>query len=774
MAYRIYLIYHSHIDIGYTERQELISSHQADFISQAVACVLSQAQAHRSGRDRFRFTSDGFWAIEQYLEKYGEAGRQRLLKAIQTGDFELNACYFHLADILNLANLNRSLDYAQDFSKENGWGPVKVAMASDINGFSWGFSDCLYEHGVRYLATNINSHHGGPAFGKALVPFYWKTPKGSRLLVWNGLTYHKANLLGLIPGLAVVGDPGIPGMTRGEMKSIKITGIDDYAASQLFDMVKGLKREGYPYDFLPIMGSGLYTDNSPAGDAHCGLIRQWNERYGDQIEIVTATLGEFFAHLERQADIPEYAGEWTDWWTDGVMSTPQPLRLFRNAQRTQSLIERLAGNGASVSSAQLDAITRNLLHYAEHTWGHSASYYSPCNLLVQQLEYRKAKYAVDADIAASSLLDQVVRQLGGGEFTTKRPFEYIVINPLDRPVKMAAYLPIDDWEAGLFADGVQVLDGELSLPAQTTRTLRGLFAVVVVSLLPRERKQLSVRPGLSHAENRVGEAEGIFENDFYRLRYSRADGIVSWVNKLAQSEMLADGAFRLGQPLYQVFPGGNRSDAAGFGYGSRKIPEQKTYAGELLEMKLVEHGPVFAVLEATYQLPSVLRCRVQYQMYYDLPQIEMRAEVIKNLVLDPEGLYVALPFQMQNAQWHLDKPGSFERPSTQLPGTCSDYFPLHRGLALAGSQGGVAINTLDAPLMMIGGLKLWHYSTKAEDTGTAYSWLMNNKWETNFKAECSGCHESRYVLEPFGPTGNDEDILFLLDKNDMGILALRK
>ena len=41
MEFKIFLIYHSHIDIGYTERQEKMKIYQADFMRQAVDCILN-------------------------------------------------------------------------------------------------------------------------------------------------------------------------------------------------------------------------------------------------------------------------------------------------------------------------------------------------------------------------------------------------------------------------------------------------------------------------------------------------------------------------------------------------------------------------------------------------------------------------------------------------------------------------------------------------------------------------------------------------------------
>ena len=39
--FTIYMIYHSHIDIGYTERQEKIAKYQAEFTKQAINNVLN-------------------------------------------------------------------------------------------------------------------------------------------------------------------------------------------------------------------------------------------------------------------------------------------------------------------------------------------------------------------------------------------------------------------------------------------------------------------------------------------------------------------------------------------------------------------------------------------------------------------------------------------------------------------------------------------------------------------------------------------------------------
>ena len=69
---------------------------------------------------------------------------------------------------------------------------------------------------------------------------------------------------------------------------------------------------------------------------------------------------------------------------------------------------------------------------------------------------------------------------------------------------------------------------------------------------------------------------------------------------------------------------------------------------------------------------------------------------------------------------------------------------------MVGRGGGLAWTTLDAPLVHLGRLRLWNYSTTIEPSGPIYSWLTNNKWETNFRITFGGNFEFRYLLR-FSP-----------------------
>ena len=147
-------------------------------------------------------------------------------------------------------------------------------------------------------------------------------------------------------------------------------------------------------------------------------------------------------------------------------------------------------------------------------------------------------------------------------------------------------------------------------------------------------------------------------------------------------------------------------------------------------------------------MPGAVNYTLEATFYRDLPVIDLAARLVKTDVADPEGMYVALPFAVAGGAWSLDKPGGPIRPGTgQLPGTCCDYYCLQHGAVLAGSRTGVVVATLDAPLVQIGKLRLWEYNTAIKPTGPLYSWLTNNKWETNFRILTGGAYEFRYRIE---------------------------
>ena len=114
-------------------------------------------------------------------------------------------------------------------------------------------------------------------------------------------------------------------------------------------------------------------------------------------------------------------------------------------------------------------------------------------------------------------------------------------------------------------------------------------------------------------------------------------------------------------------------------------------------------------------------------------------------------MYLALPFAREDAVFWADKTGCVFRPRIdQIPATCADFYAVQNGVGWIGKDGAVMVHMPDTPLITMGTL-LPHDIRLAGDpalqnTDRVYVWVMNNFWETNFKASLGGFHSFRYAL----------------------------
>lgn len=473
----VHVIHHAHTDIGYTDRQEVIGRAHADYIRQAIAISEAAHTGQHPEWESFRWTCETHWGVEQFLLRSTEQEKASLAQAVRRGDIELTGNYLNMTELIDGRPLREALQRAQVFSRSLG-ATADAAMTADINGYSWGYAQCLHDAGVRRLLSCVHTHHGMYPAARTQTPFWWETQGGERLLVWIGDHYNLGNELGISPEgfLTYTFRDGIP--AYGAVK-------DGWEVSQVRveAFLRELEDRDYPYDFVPVTVSGLVTDNAPPNPAVIEFIHRWNGRHADQVRLEPSTLREFFASVEQAAaEIPVYRGDWPDWWSDGVASTPLYTQIFREAQRTLETADRLAAAArasaedeagsaetaetaetvdrhAETATGQSGGITRravqvwrdsavdDLMLYAEHTWGHHASVDQPWTIGVQGLQARKQAYAVAAHEKAMTVLDDVLEAYGALGLAARRPLFFQAVNPYAQAVSGLAMLPLEAWEA---------------------------------------------------------------------------------------------------------------------------------------------------------------------------------------------------------------------------------------------------------------------------------------------------------------------------------------
>lgn len=782
--WKIYVVHHSHTDIGYTERQEKIEQYQVDFIRQAVAiCEAARSGEHPEWAG-FKWTCETFWAVEKFLEEAEEDEKERFVDTLRRGEIELSGTYLNMTELIGYELLSERVSRAGRFAKPLGL-TVRSAITADINGYSWGYAQALADAGIEHLLSSIHTHHGMFAIGRKQFPFYWETPGGSRILVWSGEHYMMGNDLGLNP------DGMLSYSVRDETA---IWGISEdhwhVAETRIGRYVEQLEQEGYPYDFALVNVMGLLRDNAAPNGRIMSFIREWNAKHGDTVEVEMTTLDRYFDLLKQQdVEIPVHKGDWPDWWSDGVASTAMHTQIFRNAQRTLSLVKRLDPQRELVDADELREAEQQLILYAEHTWGYHSSISEPWHPLVQELAVRKEAYAAGASRLAHRCLDRVTRDRGDVLLRANRAFTYKVINSFAYPVEDLAFMYLEEqWEADYFRHGLEVVDEETgaAVPHQQERVSRGYQIAIMAELEAGGEKRYSIRsvrqqaagsggsstrligadrvhdirdliaPAQGEEAQRIIVTENGIESPHVRIAWIAGAGIQSWIDKRTGREMIdakqAHGAFT---PVYEVTESerGDQMTVRRIMGRNRKGMNVQRFAGRLTGVKEIANGPLYTTVQLTYAVEGMSHYSLFLQVYAGLPRVDVSVRLHKNSVWEPENVYVSLPFAGEGSgQLWLEKAGAAVRPGIdQIPGTLTDFYCIQDGLAFTGPSGGLALSTPDTPLIQTGplafGERKVHGQQGEADTSSLYAWVLTNYWETNFKATLGGFYEFRYRLQ---------------------------
>jgi hypothetical protein len=768
----LYVIHHSHTDIGYTEMQGRIERWHVDFIRQALQIIESSRSQIDENFTGFKWVCETFWAVERFIDQAKPREVERLIYAITTGDLGLSASYLNFTELIDRHLLDRMTARAVAFGASIGI-PVDCALTADINGFGWGFSQTLHDNGVKNLFCCVHTHHGMYPLGRQQIPFWWETPQGDRILVWSGEHYHFGNELGIVPGAVS------SYLTKDECDADMIFsdhwGVATLRIPRYFERLEG---EGYPYDFVPVMASGLRTDNAPPSKKIIDFIRRWNTENGMDYRIEIVTLGEFFNRLRAESDVlPVYRGDWPDWWSDGAASNPAATTMFRQAQRDLHYYEELTRRYPNLRVADTDEAEYDLALYAEHTFSHSDAMSQPWHALVHGISARKRSFAATGREKIESAIDAALGQLGATPLIAGMPLRYKIINPIERAASGIARLPVYHFEyheLGL-DKGAVIVDTSTGtvLPGQITAVPRGAEYIVFVDLPAGAERVVEVKPSpgaamslpvnANNTDNAAtAESEDIqpraLETTFAKISWENPTGITHWIDKTTETDLIdrdhPDTPFA---PVYEITPVANRNDICGVRGNmglNRKGPDVRCLAGRLIRAREVHAGPVLSTATLDFDVEGTGFYSVTLNAYQNEPRVDVTVRIHKLSVWEPENLFVALPFSPGSAgfeRW-LDKAGAMIRPGIdQIPGSLTDYYSVQEGAALCSGTCGVVIATPDTHLIQLGKLD---YGPRplAGDADLAsrhfemYVWLMNNFWETNFEAELGGFYEFRFSV----------------------------
>jgi len=781
------LIHHTHTDVGYTELQGRVERWQHDFISQALDIVERTRDRIDEHFDGFRWTCETFWGVERFLER-ADAGEKRAFEeAVRAGDVGLSGSYLNTSELpgreLHDAMLARARCYGDSVGVR-----IDSAMTADINGYGWGYSQALHDAGVENLFSCVHTHHGMYPLGETQVAFWWETPARDRVLVWSGEHYHHGNVLGLVPG--AVSSFQTEDDCDADMLVNDPWGVAERRIPRYLDE---LEKRCYPYEFVPLMASGLRSDNAPPSESIVDTVARWNSEHGDLCRIRMVTLPQFFKLLRAHADdLPVHRGDWPDWWSDGFAGDPESTMLFRRAQREfeyhRRMLERYPELAERDDRDRLRSERRledELALYAEHTFSHSFSVVEPWDPLVHAISERKRGYAAAAHDRARELTESALRRLGKAPLSARRGLSYRAINPLDHAVSGIVAIPVGHFEFHDLGFGrgalLRDVDADVELPCQLSLSAPGAEFLAHLELEAGEERTLAVTsadrpetvasalrvagvdcPATADGGGEVGPSKRLWDSGlatpFARISWEPGDGVTGWFDRVLSRELLRSdrthGAFT---PVHEITPMSGLEDvwgARGRMGLNRKGENAVRSSGCLVSSRRLQDGEVFAAARLEYGVAGCSLFVVELTAYTDLPRVDVAVRMHKDSTWAPENIYLSLPFGAggPGGQLWLGKAGAAVRPRIdQVPGTLTDFYTLQEGFAVTAEDHGVAVATPDSPIFQLGplehGERLLAGDRKlADDPARPYAWLLSNYWETNFAAELGGFYEFRYSI----------------------------
>jgi hypothetical protein len=727
----IHLLHHTHLDIGYTHHQDEVE--QIQWASLEEALRLGEESDTFPEGSRFVWIPEGIWPVDRYVRAHPGEKTERLMEGIRRGWIELDGMYAGLlTGLANEETLLHAFDAARGLSEMSGV-PIESEMVSDIPGFSWGLVEAMAQNGVRYLSIGPNFGHRIGHLMNELGdrPFYWEGPSGqSRVLTW----VSKGGYAWFHTGL------GFDSITAR---------LDE---DKIFTYVDQLVEDDYPYD-LTYLRYNIGSDNGPPDPGLASAVREWNERYSSPTLRISTMSDAFRAFEERYGDrLPTLRGDMTGHWEDGAASSARETMMVRRVSEALPQTEALAlMRGVALDAERVEAAWRNVLLYYEHTWGSWNSISEPYSELTQTSWDRKRAFAEAAVEISEELRRQALQEPPGEPRADPAGLGGSLVEVFNTlPWSRTDLVVLSEAESSV-GDRVEEVGGP---PVPSQRLSSGELAFLATDVPAEGTKSYRVVAGT--APDLTGSTATLYEG-------GAPDGDLILTTSQVQVRIGGDGGLLrsivhapTGKELVRQAPNGEPGDPGPglnrYLYVPGRDPSS-VVSGVGGEIRLLEAGPLVWRAQMTSRGPGLQAPLVStFTVIEGLPRIDLENQLRKSWVLDPEAVLFAFPFDLVDPEVWIDGPfGAYRPEADQLPGASKNYFSAQRWVDLSGPEIGVTVATLDAPLIQLGEIRtdpiVYGWLEEIEPSANLFSYLMNNYWETNYRAAQDDEVSVRYSLQ---------------------------
>ena len=763
---RIDIVHTTHTDVGFTDHPIVCRRQQMRYLDIAIDAVLASLDGPPDAR--FAWTTEATLTVNDWWQAADPARRGDFLKAVRSGRLEVAALAMNQTPTLNPAQWDLTLHWLPD----ELWDQVnpRVAIQDDVNGFPRAGAVALLDRGVSYLFMGINATNGGPPM-KRPSAFWWKMPDGRRMFVWLGDSYpagfyyfHPATWRrGPVPESTDTRyRPARPGdFFLADEASVRA------AHAHLLGRLRAMEQGGYTYPSLTVSVTNEWRmDNDPPFPPLARFVAAWN-RLGLQPELRLSTASEAIDRMRREVGdrIPEYEGEWTDWWANGCASGPREVAASRRAKRlTAAAVSPVWGPIDEATRDAAEEIYRDLCLFDEHTWGSTDSVGRPHHLDTWAQYNEKSRTAYRPMALAKLLLAQRARSAVYGQEEG-----FYVANTASRP-----------WS------------GWITMPASC---LRGDFHSLEDPLTGK-RVSLNFEPGYRPHSRPANADELTISNTSQTFPDAAPNQQVRFwveglgghfVRRLLLSEAVLESGppppppiktslDENGWPTSAIWPGmerplfgagtGDFLSVSVRGFAARWVYRDVMVLADPLQRRkrrqeVLEERPAVAsqparmeqnahttVYEQTLEHPRLQWMTRRLELWNNEPRARLTVRFHRTESEAPEIFFITCVLPSKGGIPTTSNGGlPFVPFVDQLPGTCRDYFSIDGWVRSESAAGRWLWVSRDAPLVAFGDHQVLARRTEPpKQPNRIMAMVFNNVWFTNFLADSHGAMEFQFDM----------------------------
>ncbi len=748
----IYLIHHSHTDIGYTYDQPILWEMERRFIDDAID--LCEQYPDHSLDHAFRWNVETIAPLLYWLKHSSDKQIERFVRLEKAKRIEVVGMYANMTPLADTAELIELMQPIHELRTTYDF-TIKSAMNCDVNGHTWILPDVLLDAGINGFSMAINEHSGGAPLNRPNV-FKWLAPSGRTLNTLNGWHYLMGNWLKIGEDLAAWENVGLPFVNQR------------------------LKDVNWPLPIINIQLTHPFGDNSGAYHELPKFVRAWNAK-GLLPRVRLAIMQDWWSAVAPFTEnLDTVRGDWTDFWNYGGSSSARETTINRasrsrllTADALMSVVDILPKTSAqevrlsTVPQARKDA-WHALAMYDEHTWGADIAVTDANNEDTATQWYHKGIQAYNA-----RSLSLMMQRDGLAELAQYIPANeadaLVVYNPLPwaRPITHPiSGMIAEEKLRGTRDDASSSRHHQDRLAASTKWWVPDMevpahgYTIIQRDQMVQEAKDLET----SNTE--------VIENAYHRLTFDKArGGLKSWYDKRLKRELIdVESTLPFGNIVYehpaQPHPESPRwtfyrrfdLDVERAGWQTDWVAER--WSANAVTEHVVAHLPVGWQVTQTVTVPA-LASPVTLRVFLpdNLPWVQFESNWSMSLNPLPEATYVSMPFALKQPHARYDLGGQpVEVEQDQIKNSCKDYFTTQNWVDMSGTDWGITIACPESPMVQFGDFTYGRDLRERKiDKGLFLGWVTNNYWETNFRAHQPGKVTSRYIVLPHNGPFNEQE-----------------